>query len=63
MVVCDNGAYALFGPIGFNQEPPCEFCRVPEPVPTVSQWGMLLLALLLTGSGLWFIRRHRKRHV
>ena len=28
-----------------------------HPIPTVSEWGMIIFALLLGGSALWYLRR------
>jgi hypothetical protein len=41
--------------------PPCEFPpREPEPVPTVSEWGMIVMSFLLIGTAAWFIRRRNR---
>ena len=31
-----------------------------EPIPTLSEWGMIMFFLLLAGSALWFICRRMK---
>lgn len=60
LIVCQDGTYSIAGPMIANQDAPCDICFPRAAVPTVSHWGMLLLAVLLTGSGLWFIRTHQK---
>jgi hypothetical protein len=34
--------------------------EMPFPIPTLSQWSMIVLALLLIVTGLWVQRRRRK---
>ncbi|MBI3939516.1 MAG: IPTL-CTERM sorting domain-containing protein, partial [Acidobacteria bacterium] len=29
------------------------------PIPTLSEWGIILLALLLTAAGVWCLRKNR----
>jgi hypothetical protein len=30
-----------------------------EPVPTINEWGLVILALLIAGSAVWFLRRRK----
>ena len=62
LVVCQNGTYTIAGPILTNQDSPCSFCPQTKEVPTVTHWGMLVLAVLLTGPAIWFMRPHWKRN-
>jgi hypothetical protein len=31
----------------------------PAPIPTLNEWGMIIVALLISGSALWYMRRRR----
>ncbi|RJP41120.1 MAG: IPTL-CTERM sorting domain-containing protein [Desulfobacteraceae bacterium] len=31
----------------------------PAPIPTLSEWGMIIFSLLLAGSAIWMMRRRR----
>ncbi len=33
---------------------------IPSSIPTVSDWGMIILFILLVGSGLWVMRRREE---
>ena len=40
----------------------CTFTNTPgdtSSVPTLNQWGMIVLSLLMVGSGLWFVKRRK----
>jgi hypothetical protein len=34
-------------------------CPNTQPVPTLSEWGMIFMSLMLAGSAIWMIRRRR----
>jgi len=61
MVWCDSryGGYDIY--YTTYQGPPCEEEKRAAKVPTVNEWGMIILTLLFAGSALWFIIRQRKR--
>ena len=47
-----------------NTRQVCETClvsRESHPVPTLSEWGMLILVGLLAGYGVWTLRRRSLR--
>jgi hypothetical protein len=34
--------------------------RMTEPIPTMTEWGVVILALLIAGSAVWFLRRRKR---
>ncbi|RJP46624.1 MAG: IPTL-CTERM sorting domain-containing protein [Desulfobacteraceae bacterium] len=34
-------------------------CRTSSPIPTLSEWGMIIMSLILAGSAIWMIRRRQ----
>lgn len=38
-----------------------ELADAPEPVPTVSEWGMIIFFILLVGSATWVVRRRTRQ--
>jgi len=59
MWVGDNGDYTFLGPWSFGGDSPCPYREI-YPIPTVTQWGMIVLALFLTGSAFRALRRRKK---
>ncbi len=40
-----------------------EWLATPIPIPTLSEWGMILFSILLAGSALWVMRRRAKQNL
>jgi hypothetical protein len=48
--------YTFLGPIGINQDTPCNCASL---IPAFDHWGLVLFALLLLVSTFWFVRRKK----
>jgi uncharacterized repeat protein (TIGR02543 family) len=38
-----------------------QWSRVAQPIPTLSEWGMIIMSLMLAGSAIWMMRRRQAR--
>lgn len=59
LTITDNGFLDTNPKDGVINDPfgPAKKVKEPATVPTISEWGMITLPLLLAGAAVWFVRR------